>query len=149
MRRTTLLSLMLAPLLAGCFSFRRSKAIVITPEPGATNITVVADAVAKCTDLILITVCKLDLDLKRTGGISPNNPQVVKIREYIAANYARIISDLSAGSGQNLSALLELLRIPADQRVEAIFKLKEFNLRARNNPPGFTSLTIDNLFKPS
>ena len=148
MKRTTLLSLALIPLLTGCFSFRRTKAITIRPEPGASNITVVANAVAKCTDLLIITLCKLDLDLKRTGGISPSDPQVIKIREYVAANYEGIIRDLSAGSGQNLSALLELLKISDDQRVETIFKLKEFNLRARNNPPGFTSLTLDNLYKP-
>jgi hypothetical protein len=148
MKKTSLLSLALIPLLTGCFSFRRTKAITIRPEPGASSITVVANAVAKCTDLILITLCKLDLDLKRTGGISPNDPQVIKIREYIAANYDRIISELGAGSGQNLSALLELLKIPEDQRVETIFKLKGFNLRARDNPPGFISLTLDNLYKP-
>jgi hypothetical protein len=149
MKRSALLSLALIPLLAGCFSFRRSKAIVINPEPGASSITVVADAVAKCTDLILVTLCKLDLDLKRIGGISPTDPGAVKIREHIAANYGKIISDLGAGSGPNLAALLELLKIPDAQRVETIFKLKEFNLRARNNPPGFTSLTLDNLYKPA
>lgn len=148
MRITFFLSLALIPLLAGCFSFRRTKAITIRPEPGASNITVVANAVAKCTDLIIITLCKLDLDLKRIGGISPTDPQVIKIREYITANYSRIISDLSAGSGQNLAALLELLKVPDAQRVETIFKLKEFNLRARNNPEGFTSLVLDNLYKP-
>jgi len=148
MKRIALLSLALIPLLTGCFSFRRSKAITIRPEPGASNITVVANAVAKCTDLLIITLCKLDLDLRRTGGINPNDPQAKKVKEFIAANYDRIVGELAAGSGPNITALLDLLRMPPDQRVEAVFKLKEFNMRARANPQGFTALTID-LLKPA
>ncbi len=149
MRRTAALCLLLAPLLAGCFTVRRSKAIAITPEPGATVITVAADAVAKCTDLILVTVCRLDLDLKRVGGLSPNSPQAKKVREFIAARYDLIVAQLAEGRGPDLESLLDLLQTPPAQRVEAVLRLKEFNLRTKGSVPAFSALVVDNLLKAS
>ncbi len=148
MRTSTISSIALFPfLLTGCMTMRNSKAIAITPEPGTTTVTVAADAVARCYNLLLVELCSLDLRLRQVGGISTQSPQAKKIRAFISANYDRIISDLSSGSGQGLSALLDLLRIPADQKVEAILDMKAFNIQARQNVQDFTTLVIDKLLK--
>jgi len=148
MEKTTILCLALFPfLLTGCITARSNKALVITPEPGAASVTVAADAVAKCYDLILVTWCKLDLRLRQVGGRSAQSPQAKKVRDFISANHNKIIGDLSYGSGQNLSTLLDLLQTPADQQVEAILKMKEFNIRTWKSSPDFTTLVIDNLLK--
>jgi hypothetical protein len=148
MKKSTALGLALSPfLLTGCISTRSRKVLTITPEPGATSVTVAADAVAKCYDLLIVTVCKLDLNLRQLGGRSAQSPQAKRTRAFISANYDRIIGELDSGSGQTLSALLDLLQLPANQRVEAVLQMKEFNLRAWKSAPDFTTSVVDNLLK--
>ena len=148
MRKSTALCLALFPfLLTGCISTRSRKTLVITPEPGAVSVTVTADAVAKCYDLLIVTVCKLDLNLRQVGGRSAQSPQAKKVRAFISANYDNIIGELSSGSGPNLTVLLDLLQTPEAQRVEGILAMKEFNIRAWKSAPDFATLVVDNLLK--
>ena len=150
MKTTATICLALFPfILTGCLSMRRDKALVITPEPGVTQVTVAAQAKAKCLNLILITVCSLDLDMRQVGGRSPQSPQAKKVREFIVANYEGIIAELGEGRGQLLAALLELLRVPPGQQAEAVLKLKEINLRTKKNPQAFFALVIDSLLNPA
>ncbi|MCX5797885.1 MAG: hypothetical protein NTY77_20535 [Elusimicrobia bacterium] len=148
MQKTAALCLALFPfLLTGCMTMRSSKALTITPEPGAAKVTVAADAVAKCYNLILVEWCSLDLRMRQVGGRSANSPQAKQVRAFISVNYDNIISDLSSGSGPSLAMLLDLLQIPANLRVEAILQMKALNLQAGQNAPYFTTLVIDNLLK--
>lgn len=147
MRSPAVCLLALSPLLAGCFSVRRSKAIVIRPEPGAATVTVAAHAVARCTDLILVTLCKLDLDLKQVGGRSASNPRAGKAREHITANYPALREELKTGSGPVLDALLVLLAVPPEQRVEAVLRLKDISIRMGDDPPAFAGLAVDLLLR--
>lgn len=148
MRKSTALGLALFPfMLAGCMTMRRSSALTITPEPGVTKVTVAADAVAKCFNLILVEYCSLDLQMRQVGGMSAQSPQARAVRAFISANHDKIVSDLSAGHGQSLSTLLDLLRTPPDQKVEAILKMKECDIRAGENAQTFAALVIDNLLK--
>ncbi len=110
-------------------------------------VTVTADAVAKCYDLLIVTVCKLDLNLRQVGGRSAQSPQAKKVRAFISANYDNIIGELSSGSGPNLTVLLDLLQTPEAQRVEGILAMKEFNIRAWKSAPDFATLVVDNLLK--
>ena len=48
---------------AGCMTLRRSKDLVITPEPGTTKIVVSGEATARCFNLILVTVCRMGLEM--------------------------------------------------------------------------------------
>jgi len=148
MKRSTTLSLALsAVLLSGCLTMRDSKGIVIAPEPGAASVTVAADAVAKCYNLLLVTWCSLDLRLRQVGGRSAQSPQAKRVRAYISANYGKIIGQLDSGSGPELAALLDLLQTPGPQRFEAILAMKGFNLRAPRNAAAFAALVVDNLLK--
>jgi hypothetical protein len=148
MRKSSILCLAFFPFtLTGCMTMHSSKALAITPEPGATRVTVAADAVAKCYNLILLEWCSLDLRLRQVGGRSSSSPQAKKIHDFILSHYDQIIGDLSTGSGRSLSTLLDLLRIPAEQRVEAILDMKGYDIRAPKSAPDFAALVIDNLLK--
>jgi len=47
-----------------------------------------------------------------------------RVKEFVISGYSNIRADLSAGSGQYLSSLLELLNINPDKRNEATVRLK-------------------------
>jgi hypothetical protein len=150
MRTTTVLCLGLLPLvLAGCLSIRKNKSLVITPEPGVTKVSIAAEAVAKCYNLIIVTVCDMDLNLRQVGGRSPQGPQARKVRAFISANYDGIVAELKEGQGPLLAALLKLLQIPPKQQTEAVLRLKELNLQARMDAAEFTALVIENLLNAS
>lgn len=47
-----------------------------------------------------------------------------KVKEFILISYKNIQSDLSKGEGEYLSSLLELLKVPREDKAEAVKKLK-------------------------
>jgi hypothetical protein len=134
-------------ILTGCMTMRRKQALTVATEPGVAQVTVAAEAVAKCYNLILVEYCALDLQMRQVGGPSSQSPQAKKVRAFITANYDKIVGELDSGRGPSLSALLDLLRTPAKERAEAILKMKECDVRAGQDHEEFAALVAESLLR--
>ena len=49
-----------------------------------------------------------------------------KAKEFIVSKYADLIDDIAKGSGENLTALMTLLNIPADQQEDSLRKMRVY-----------------------
>lgn len=64
-KHAALALLLAAPLLSGCVTVRNSKALVLTPQPGQSEMAVTADATARCYDVFLLMWCNLKLNMQQ------------------------------------------------------------------------------------
>lgn len=59
-------------LISGCVHVRESKSIIVTPEPGQTEVLVESNVSARCRDILGIISCNTNIDLHQ---VKRENPQ--------------------------------------------------------------------------
>ncbi len=64
---------------------------------------------------------------ENSGVFSTNTPERTKIKEYVIIAYKNILSDLSAGNGEYLSSLINMLKVQDGENDTIIQKIKSLS----------------------
>lgn len=107
----------------GCATVEDTKTIVITPEPGATQVVVDSRAWARCKDIVFIITCNLDLSLApaKAANVATSPPEnqsttVVKPPQALPPVNAPVAAVMPQSSDASTS--------PASKRLQELEQLR-------------------------
>ncbi|MEI8206145.1 MAG: PEGA domain-containing protein [Kiritimatiellales bacterium] len=83
-------------------------------------------------DTFLTTLSPLEGTTPEQKNSAEKQKQKSKVVRFVAANYDALVLELSKGSGDHLTALFDLMEIPAANRENAVTKLKPLYIKYDN-----------------